>query len=74
MAGLALRLVRRYFIGRSVTRETAKAAVDGGVTGATFSEDTLFLHWAPLGGRISDIVRVPISDLRRNGKDWYFID
>jgi hypothetical protein len=74
MANWALRLVRRYFIGRTVVMETAKASVEGKITGGVVSDGELMLSWLPLGGTIQDTRRVSVFVLKTVNKEWVFHD
>lgn len=74
LANWALRLVRRYFIGRTVVMETAKAAVEGKITAGVVSDGELMLSWLPLGGTIQDTRKVSVFVLRAVNREWVFYD
>lgn len=74
LANWALRLVRRYFIGRTVVMETAKASVEGKITAGVVSDGELMLSWLPLGGTIQDTRKVSVFVLRAVNNEWVFHD
>lgn len=74
LANWALRLVRRYFIGRTVIMEAAKASVEGKITGGVVSDGELMLSWLPVGGTIQDTRKVSAFALRAVNKEWVFYD
>lgn len=74
VAKWALSLLSRYFPGKPLVMETAKAAVEGRIASAKVDDTDLILTWVPLGGTLADARKVSVFSIRRNGKVWVFYD
>lgn len=70
---LAVRVLRRYFVGRTVTREAGGMIVVGRVLAVDLKPRHIEVLWVPHGGDLRDSLRIPIQDLIRSGRDWIFV-